>query len=303
MFKIQRKKKIIIFELHPEGVRGNRFKEEINKRGIEFKIIDPNYTIITNDGIFYEGEKLQFDKNTVVFFGGNSLVSHFLSKKITTCSKFSAKMIWPSGLALLLDDKFCSNAFFTANKIMTPKTVLINHPAEKNIEEMVKIVGGYPVVFKKSKSSTGKYVEIAKSTKEVLYFIEKFFGKQMIMPFRESSYILQEFIKESAGTDFRVLVLDGKILGGIKRSSADGDFRANVSLGGKAEIIEVDDDLKKMSLKIAKKGDLFYAGIDFIKRGDEYLAIEVNTSAQFEGFESATGINVAGKIIEALLRK
>lgn len=112
---------------------------------------------------------------------------------------------------------------------------------------------------------------------------------------------MQEFIKESAGSDFRALCLNGEVLGMIRRTSQDGNFKANISLGGKAEIVELDRDVKKMAEKIIKEGKIFYAGIDFIKSDRGYLAIEINTSAQFKGFEGATGINVAGKIAKELL--
>ena len=96
--------------------------------------------------------------------------------------------------------------------------------------------------------------------------------------------------------------MDGEIIGVIKRTANSG-FKSNISLGGKAEKIELDKKLKRYSEKIIKEGNLFYAGIDFIKKGDDYLAIEVNTSAQFKGFEEATGVNVAKKIIEKLIKR
>ena len=301
------KKRIIIFDPYTGGNRFMRFQEEAGKLGVPLRIINPYHSVITNQGVLVGNEKIEFDQNSVVWFVGNTMVNHYLSNYLNNYLNNSNDRpvctIWPSKKGVLLSDKFYANSFFEVNGIATPKTALLNYSTEEKIDKIVKAIGGFPVVLKKSESSAGRYVGIANSSLEVLYFVNKFFTKDMMMPFRINSYILQEFIEESAGTDFRVLALNGEVLGGIKRSSVDGDFRANVSRGGKAEIIEVDEELKEMALKIARKGNIFYAGIDFIKSDRDYLALEVNTSSQFKGFEAATGINVAGKIIKALLEK
>ena len=212
-------------------------------------------------------------------------------------------MIWPSSKAVQLSDKFHANAFFSTIGISTPKTLLLNTAKEEKIGPLAEYVGGFPVVIKNCKGSMGATVGIAKSAQEVLDFVNTSFLKKNVVPFKKTSFILQEFIEESAGADFRVLCLDGEILGGIKRTAKDGDFRANVSLGGKADIIDVDPEMAEMAQRIMKEGNIFYAGIDFIKSEQGYLALEINTSSQFKGFEAATGINVAGKIIDALLKR
>ena len=169
---------------------------------------------------------------------------------------------------------------------------------------MIKEVGGFPCIIKKNVSTTGKFVEIVRSEEEVVEFIKSAFdqAKENVLPVNRLRFLLQEFIQESAGTDYRVLCVGDKILGAIKREAQEG-FKSNVSLGGKATQVEVDEKLRDYSRRIMQEGKLFYAGIDFMKRGDDYLAIEVNTSAQFKGFEEATGVNVAKEIINQLLKR
>jgi ribosomal protein S6--L-glutamate ligase len=300
MFGIARKKELVIFDPVPEGDRFIRFPEEAKKIGLSVRVFNPYHVTVTNQGIFDKNKKIEFNKNSVVWLVGNSKANHNI---IYLLNENKVKNIWPNLDSLVLSNKFYANSFFYNNDIPTPKTVLINYPTKERIREMVKTIGGFPAILKKSEGSTGAYVRLVNSADEALQTMKEFFHKEMIMPFRVSSYILQEFIGESAGEDFRVIVLNGKVLGGIKRKSIDGDFRANVSLGGEAEIIEVDKEMKEMALKIAKEGKLFYAGIDFIKSDRGYLALEINTSSQFKGFEEATGINVAGKIMTALLKK
>jgi len=302
MFK-KKKRKVFIFNVHAESKRLQRFSEELEKKDVDFEMISSYNVAITDKGLFYRDRELIFNKGDMVWFVANPMINHYLAEYIANKFKNKIKMIWPSSKAVQLSDKFHANAFFSTIGIPTPKTLLLNTAKEEKINSLADYVGGFPVVIKNCKGSMGATVGIAKSSQEVLDFVENSFRKKNVVPFKKTSFILQEFVKESAGTDYRVLCLNGEILGGIKRTAQDGGFKANVSLGGKAEIIEVDSEMAKMAKKIMKEGNIFYAGIDFIKSNKGYLALEINTSAQFKGFESATGINVAGKIIEALLRK
>ena len=302
IFKKQRRK-VFIFNVHAESKRLERFSEELEKEDVDFEMISSYNIVITDKGLFYEEEELIFNKGDVVWFVANPMIGHYLAEYLASKFKDKIKMIWPSSRAVQLSDKFHANAFFSTIKIPTPKTILLNTLKKPKITALVEYVGGFPVVIKNCKGSMGATVGIAKSAQGVLDFVDSSFNKKGIVPFKKTSFILQEFIEESAGADYRVLCLDGEILGGIKRTAKDGDFRANVSLGGDAEIIEVDPEMAEMARKIMKEGKIFYAGIDFIKSDQGYLALEINTSSQFKGFEKATGINVAGKIINALLKK
>ena len=253
--------------------------------------------------MFANDKKVDFKKGDVVWTISNNAAAHHLIRYLMARFKDEIKFIWTNIGAINYADKFYGNSFFSLINIPTPKTVFINTFKDYKLDNLANYIGGYPCVIKANVGSMGSGVEIAKSSMEIKDFIKRKMEARVDVPFRRSSFILQEFIKESAGTDFRVLVLKGEILGGIKRSSINGDFRANVSLGGKAEIVKVDKEMEEMAKKIMKKGNIFYAGIDFIKSNRGYLALEINTSAQFKGFEKATGINVAGKIIEALMEK
>jgi len=302
IFKKQRRK-VFIFNVHAESKRLERFSEELEKEDVDFEMISSYNVAITDKGLFYKGEELIFSKGDAVWFVANPMINHYLAEYLANKFENELRMIWPSSRAVQLSDKFHANAFFSTIKIPTPKTLLLNTAKEEKIGPLADYVGGFPVVIKNCKGSMGATVGIAKSAQGVLDFVDNSFKKKNVVPFKKTSFILQEFIEESAGTDYRVLCLDGEILGGIKRTAKDGDFRANVSLGGDAEIIEVDPEMAEMARKIMKEGKIFYAGIDFIKSNRGYLALEINTSAQFKGFEKATGINVAGKIMDALLRK
>ena len=191
---------------------------------------------------------------------------------------------------------------FLINEIPTPKTALINY---KDTDGAISHVSGFPCVIKKNVGSIGKYVALMHSREEITAFIQNTFqsAQKNSCPANRIAFSLQEFIPEADGRDIRVLCLSNEIIGAIERKAENGDFKANISLGGSAKEIPVDKELEALCQKIMREGRLFYAGIDFIKGKNGYLAIEINTSAQFQGFEKATEINVAEKILTALLAK
>ncbi len=290
----------------PSSHRFIRIEEEAKKRNLNFQPINLyRENFFTDRGLLNSeiNEIIKFNKRDAFLSFSNSLESHFL---LSFLDSVGAKKAWPSYHSTIFADKFYTNYFFTQNNVTTPKTTLLVDKRE--ISEQAKLVGGFPCVAKNSVGTEGISVRIVNSDKEMLGFIEEELTRRMNLekikiPNTRFSFILQEYIKEAKGSDYRVLCLGNEIVGGIKRTSQTDDFRANVSLGGKAEDFEVPKELKKICEKTMKKGKLFYAGLDFIKREDEWVAIEINTSAQFKGFEEATGINVAGKIIDKLLKK
>ncbi|MDX9913778.1 MAG: RimK family alpha-L-glutamate ligase [Candidatus Moranbacteria bacterium] len=296
-------KKIYIIADSKNDYRYERISEEIKKNNKKTELIfcSSYDLILTSGGVFLNNEKLKFNRNDQFWFLSNATMNFFAIEKI---SAYGMKNIWPSKEALCFADKFLTSVFFEKNNIPTPKTTLLRFTNEEELNELVKFLGGFPLVMKKNVGSVGRDVRIVKSNQEIFNFIQEVHRRleKKNNHACRIGFLLQEFIKESAGTDFRVLVLGGKILGVMKRTAQDGGFKANVSLGGKAEAAQLDRQLKSLAKKVIKAGKLFYGGVDFIKKGDQYLALEINTSAQFKGFEGATGINVAEKIAQKLLK-
>lgn len=296
-------KRIYIIADSRNDYRYDRISEEIIKKNkkIEFIFCSSYDLILTSGGIFLNNKKLDINKKDKFWFLSNATMNFFAIEKI---SSYGVKNIWPTKEALNFADKFLTSVFFEKNNIPTPKTTLLRFTSEEELDELINFLGGVPLVMKKNVGSVGRDVRIVSNKQEIFDFI-KDVHRRLEKKNNHASrigFILQEFIRESAGTDYRVLVLGGKILGVMSRTAQDGGFKANISLGGKAQVVELDKKLKKLTKKIIKAGKLFYGGVDFIKRGDQYLALEINTSAQFKGFEGATNINVAQKIAEKLLK-
>lgn len=295
-------KKIYIIADSRNDYRYERIAEELNKLNKKTEVIfcSSYDLILTSAGVFLNNEKLELNKKDKFWFLSNATMNLFAIEKITA---LGMKNIWPSREALNFADKFLTSVFFAKNNIPTPKTTLLRFTSEEELTGLINFLGGFPLVMKKNVGSVGRDVRIVNNNQEIFDFIEDV-HKRLAKKNNHASrigFILQEFVKESAGSDYRVLVLGGKILGVMKRTAQDGGFKANVSLGGIAQAVALDSDLKKLAKKVIKAGKLFYGGVDFIKKGDQYLALEINTSAQFKGFEGATGINVAQKVAKKLL--
>ena len=111
---------------------------------------------------------------------------------------------------------------------------------------------------------------------------------------------MQEFIKEASGTDIRCFVVDGKVVGAIKRTAQAGEFRSNLHQGGKATKVRLTKEERQIAIKAAKVMKLTVAGVDILRSDTGPKILEVNSSPGLEGIETATGNDVAGAIIEAI---
>jgi ribosomal protein S6--L-glutamate ligase len=114
--------------------------------------------------------------------------------------------------------------------------------------------------------------------------------------------IAQEFIKEAGGADIRAFVVDGQIVGAMKRQGKEGEFRSNLHRGGSATIIELTDEEERTALKAAKAMGLGVAGVDMLQSEKGPLVLEVNSSPGLEGIENATGRDIARDIIKYIER-
>ena len=108
---------------------------------------------------------------------------------------------------------------------------------------------------------------------------------------------MQEFIEESQGIDIRAFVVAGEVVASIKRQSKDGDFRSNLHQGGSASVIQLSQPEKQLAVASAKALGLHVCGVDILSSKRGPLVLEVNSTPGLEGIETATGVNVSGKII------
>jgi ribosomal protein S6--L-glutamate ligase len=165
--------------------------------------------------------------------------------------------------------------------------------ATKDIDGLIEAVGGAPMIIKMLEGTQGVGVVLAETQKA---------AESVIMAFRQlDAYMLvQEFIKEADGADIRAFVVGGKIVASMMRKAPPGEFRSNLHRGGTASKIKLTPEERSIALRATKALGLNIAGVDLMRSNHGPVVLEVNSSPGLEGIENATGVDVAGKIIEFL---
>tara|TARA_R110001592_G_scaffold3525_36_gene20309 strand:- start:12120 stop:13043 length:924 start_codon:yes stop_codon:yes gene_type:complete len=166
--------------------------------------------------------------------------------------------------------------------------------SKEDFDNIIKTVGGVPLIIKLVEGTEGVGVFLADDMKHAVNLLKTF--KQLSTPL-----IVQEFIEESAGTDVRAFVIGGKIVAAMQRKSNDGDFRANIALGGISESVKLTALEQEIALKATQAIGINVAGVDLIRSNKGPLVIEINVSPNFGGqwgLEDVSGVDVAGAIIE-----
>ena len=158
---------------------------------------------------------------------------------------------------------------------------------------MLDIVGGEPVIIKLLEGTQGIGVVLGETRKSARSVIEAFRGANV-------NILVQEYIKEAGGTDLRCLVIGGKVVAAMKRQGAPGDFRSNLHRGGSAKAVKITPEESSTAIRAAKVMGLNVCGVDLLRSNHGPVVMEVNSSPGLEGVEKATGLDVAGKIIEFL---
>ncbi|XMT16899.1 RimK family alpha-L-glutamate ligase [Candidatus Saccharibacteria bacterium oral taxon 488] len=192
-------------------------------------------------------------------------------------------------------DKLRSTQLLARAGVAIPKTVFSRN--ETDIDVLLDEIGGTPAIIKLARGTHGNGVVLAETIKAAKSVMQAFY----LSDSDGTNVLLQEFIKESAGTDIRAFVVGSQVVASMKRQSLDDDFRSNLHKGGLGEIVKLTPDERKTCIKAAKAMGLTVAGVDFMRSNRGALVLEVNASPGF-GIEKVTGRNVAGRIIDYINR-
>lgn len=160
----------------------------------------------------------------------------------------------------------------------------------KDIEGLIDTVGGAPLVIKLLEGTQGIGVVLAETHSAAKSVIEAFRGL-------DANILVQEFIKEAGGEDIRCFVIGDKVVAAMRRKGAPGEFRSNLHRGGKAEAVKLTPIERKTAISAAKAMGLRIAGVDILRSNHGPVVMEVNSSPGLEGIETATQVDVAGKIV------
>ncbi|MCC6542194.1 MAG: 30S ribosomal protein S6--L-glutamate ligase [Flavobacteriales bacterium] len=220
-----------------------------------------------------------------VTFYGTAVVRQFEMMKVFTTTESQA--------LVRSRDKLRSMQILTRGGVGIPKTVFTNY--SKDVGSIVDNVGGAPCIIKLLEGTQGLGVVLAETRKAAVAVCESFNSLK-------ARVIVQEFIKESKGSDIRAFVVDGRVVGAMKRTAREGEFRSNLHRGGSAELIELTHEEEVTAIKAAKALGLHVAGVDMLQSDRGPLVIEVNSSPGLEGIEAATGHDIAGEIVKFIER-
>ncbi|GAB5457293.1 MAG: 30S ribosomal protein S6--L-glutamate ligase [Henriciella sp.] len=191
-------------------------------------------------------------------------------------------------------DKLLAHQLLARTGIGMPLTAFANSP--KDTKDLVKLVGQAPVVLKLLSSTQGRGVVLAETTKAAESLVDAFRGL-------DANFLVQSFIKESAGADVRCLVVGNRVVAAMKRQAAEGEFRSNLHRGGVAKAQKLTAEERRTAVRAARTLGLNVAGVDILQSVSGPMVLEVNSSPGLEGIETATGLDVAGTIISHIERR
>ena len=192
-------------------------------------------------------------------------------------------------------DKLRSMQLLAKAGVGVPKTVFSRNSTD--IDDLIEKLGGTPVIIKLARGTHGHGVVLAESKKAAKSVLQAFYLSNE----DGTNILIQEFVKESAGTDIRAFVVGGRVIASMKRQSLDDDFRSNLHKGGEGTVVKLTQEERKMAIKAAKAMGLNVAGVDLMRSSRGPLILEVNASPGF-GIEKVTGRDVATPIIEYIER-
>lgn len=283
--------KIAVLSRNENLYSTRRLKEAGEGRGHEVDIIDTLhcYMDITKNRptVRYHGKELPYYDAVIprigasITFYGTAVVRQF-EMMGTFCVNESVAISRSR-------DKLRSLQLLSRKDVGLPRTGFANKA--DNIKDLIKNVGGAPVVIKLLEGTQGIGVVLADTNKVAESVIEAFMGLQ-------ANILVQEFIKEAGGADIRCFVVGNKVVAAMKRQGAEGEFRSNLHRGGTATLFRLNKEERSTALKAAKVMGLNVCGVDILQSNNGPVVMEVNSSPGLEGIEGATNQDVAGMIFK-----
>ena len=268
-----------------------RLFEEATAKGWDVKVIDYlkcTIEIMKSELLInYQGKLLPIPDAIIPRIGasrtfyGAAMVRHFEMLEVFSTT---------GNLALTRSrDKLRSLQVLSRNDVDMPRTVFASN--KSSAKDVIELSGGAPLVLKILEGTQGVGVVLVDSEKAAKSVLDAFYGMDV-------NLLVQEYIEEAGGADIRALVVNGEVVGAMKRQGAEGDFRSNLHQGGSATAYKLNRKEKATALAAARAMGLGVCGVDMIPSSRGPLVMEVNSSPGLEGIEKSTNINIAAKIME-----
>jgi len=267
-----------------------RLRDAARERGHEVRVVNPVrcYMDITarRPKVLYRDEPLVFDAiipriGASITFYGTAVVRQFEVQGVFTVAE--------SQSIARSRDKLRSMQLLAREGVGLPVTGFAR--SAKDIDAVIQLVGGAPLIIKLLEGTQGMGVVLAETNKAAESVIGAF--QQL-----DANILVQEYVKEAGGSDLRCLVVGGRVVAAMERHAAPGEFRSNLHRGGTANPVKLSVKERNTAIRAARVMGLSVAGVDLLRSDRGPVVMEVNSSPGLEGIETATGVDVAGEIIE-----
>ncbi len=268
-----------------------RLLEAATTRGHEIRAINHLrcYINITSSkpAIHYEGEKLEGFDAVIPRIGASAT---FFGTAVLR--QFEVLGVYPVNESVAITrsrDKLRSLQLLARKGVGLPSTVFAHRTSDPG--DVLKMLGGAPVIIKLLEGTQGIGVVLGETEKAAESVIQAFGGVR-------ANILVQEFVKEANNEDIRCLVVGERVVASMMRKGKEGDFRSNLHRGGSAKTIKITPTERATAVSAAKIMGLNVCGVDMLRSSEGPVVMEVNSSPGLEGVEKATGIDVAGQIID-----
>ncbi len=286
---------IVILSRNENLYSTKRLIEEGENRGHDIEIVDPLKCDIIIEKekptIYYQDRYLDYVDAIIPRIGAS--VTFFGCAVVRQFEMMNVFTIATSDAIIRSRDKLRSFQRLSKAGIGMPKTVFTNY--SRDVEEVIAHVGGTPVIIKLLEGTQGLGVVLAETKNAAESVLEAFNGLQ-------ARALVQEYIAEANGADIRALVVDGQVVGAMKRQGKEGEFRSNLHRGGHAEIVKLNEAELKVAMNASRALKLPVCGVDMLQSSRGPLLLEVNSTPGLEGIERATHRNIARAIITFIER-
>jgi len=283
--------KLVILSRNPHSYSTRRLREAAVSRGHKTRILDTLlFSVSLEEGfpnLHYKGKPLKTCDAVIPRIGasityfGTAVVRQFEQMDVYTPN--TANGITNSR------DKLRAFQILSRHDIGIPHTTFVRDRAD--VLPAIERLGGAPVIIKILEGTQGVGVILAETTKVAEAIIET-------LQFARQNVLVQRFVKESKGRDIRALVVGDTVVAAMRRIAQGDEFRSNVHRGGRAEAVDLEPRFAETAVRAAQIMGLRVAGVDMLESDEGPQLMEVNSSPGLEGIEGATGLDVAGAIVD-----
>ena len=288
--------KIAILSRGPRLYSTRRIKEAAVARGHKVKVLDTmKFGMYVNPAapdLTYQSKPIShYDAvipriGTSVTFYGTAVVRQF--EQMGTYCLNTSEAIMASR------DKLRSMQVLSRHAVGIAPTAFVK--GQRDILHAINEMGGAPVIIKLLSGTQGIGVILAETNKVAEAIIETLTSVQQ-------NVLVQKFVSESKGRDIRAFVVGDRVVAAMRRRAAGSEFRSNVHRGGSTEAVTLDPEFERTAVRAAQILDLRVAGVDMLEGKDGPVIMEVNSSPGLEGVEGATGVDIAGEMIDYLVER